>query len=45
MKIAVNVQGRKVFLVKKQIAQKAIDLFEANRLKKLSQTNVEGHWI
>lgn len=35
----------KVFLVKKQTIQEAIDLFKTNELKEINQPNVQGHWV
>jgi len=35
----------KVFLVKKQTVQEAIESFKANELKEIDQPNVQGHWV
>jgi len=35
----------KVFLVKKQTVQEAIESFKVNELKEIDQPNVQGHWV
>lgn len=40
-----NTADVKVFLAEKQTIREAIDSFKENRLKKVSQANVEDHWI
>lgn len=40
-----NAAEVKIFLVKAQTIQEAIDLFKAGELKEVDQANVEGHWV
>ena len=35
----------KIFLVKKQTVQQAIDSYKEGKLKEVDQANVEGHWV
>lgn len=35
----------KVFLTKNQTVQQAVDSFKSGELNKVSQANVEGHWV
>ena len=40
-----NAAGIRIFLVKKQTVQEAIDWFKANKLNEIHSANVKGHWV